>query len=187
MVAVTERIKKITDYIFLKSSPQKADVALVFGTRHKEPLKKISKLYKSKLISKILISGGKNRVTGENEAESMSKELIKLGVLPSDLILEDKSSNTLENIIFSKKILDEKIGLKNIHEIIAVVKHYHSRRALMTLKKHFPKHIKIVPVTYNVYGFTKDNWHKSEIGREKVLGEWNKIPKYLEKGDIEEL
>ena len=35
-----EEIKKITDYIFLESNPQKADLAIVFGTRHNEAIKK---------------------------------------------------------------------------------------------------------------------------------------------------
>ena len=58
---------------------------------------------------------------------------------------------------------------------------------LVILKKHFPKNIELIPVTYEIYGFTKDNWFESEVGKEKVLNEWEKIPKYLDKGDIEEL
>ncbi len=57
----------------------------------------------------------------------------------------------------------------------------------MTLKKHFPNNIELIPVTYEVYGFTPKNWFESEIGRKKVLSEWGKIPEYLVKGDIEEL
>ena len=57
----------------------------------------------------------------------------------------------------------------------------------MTLRKHFPKNIKIIPAPYDIYGFTKNNWFDSEKGREKVMSEWNKIKKYLEKKDIEEL
>lgn len=57
----------------------------------------------------------------------------------------------------------------------------------MTLKKHFPKTIQLIPVTYEIYGFTIDNWFNNEIGKKKVLSEWNKIQEYLAKGDIEEL
>jgi uncharacterized SAM-binding protein YcdF (DUF218 family) len=182
-----KEIKKITDYIFLRSDPQKADLALVLGTRHQEAINKIFELYSNGLVSKILVSGGINRVTGENEALEMSNKLIGLGVKKDDLILENKSTNSLENILFSKQVIDEKIGFNKIKKIIAVVKHYHSRRALMTLKKHFPKAVKLMPVTYEVYGFTIDNWFKNKVGKEKVLSEWNKIPKYLAKGDIAEL
>lgn len=180
-----DEIKKITDYIFLESHPQKADIAMIFGTRHHEPMDAAYKLYKDGLVPKILLSGGINKVTGQNECEEMAKELIKMGVKKEDLILEDKSLNSLENVLFSKEKIE--ISFPSIKKIISIVKHYHSRRAMMTLKKHFPKNIELIPVCYDIYGFTKDNWFESEIGKEKVLEEWWKIPKYLAKGDIEEL
>ena len=182
-----EEIKKITNYIFLKSLPQKADLALVFGTRHQEAIDKVYELYHNELIPKILISGGINRVSNENEALEMSQKLIKLGVNQGDIILEDKSTNSLENVLYSKKVIEQNFGFEKIKKIIAVVKHYHSRRALMTLKKHFSCDVKLIPVTYEIYGFTIDDWFNSELGRNKVLAEWNKIPEYLAKGDIEEL
>jgi hypothetical protein len=38
-----------------------------------------------------------------------------------------------------------------------------------------------------IYNITKDKWHLSEIGRDKVLGELEKIELYLTKGDLAEL
>jgi|SRR3989344_4509394 len=182
-----EEIKKITEYIFLKSNPQRVDLALVFGTRHQEAVNKVYELYRDGLVPKILVSGGTNRVTGENEALQMSNKFIQLGVKNDDIILEYKSTNSLENVLFSKQVIGEKIGFEKIRKIIAVVKHYHSRRALMTLKKHFPNTVELIPVTYEIYGFTQENWFKNKVGREKVLDEWKKIPEYLLKGDIEEI
>ena len=182
-----KEIKKITEYIFLESNPQKSDIALVFGTRHQEAINRVYELYQNKFINKILVSGGINRVTGKNEAFEICRKLMNLGIEQRDIVLEDQSTNSLENVLFSKKVIDEKFGFNNIKKIIAVVKHYHSRRALMTLKKYFPKTIKLIPVTYEIYGFTKDNWSANEIGREKVISEWKKIRIYLNKGDIEEL
>lgn len=180
-------IKKIADYVFLDSQPQKADLAMVFGTRNREPIDKTYELYRDKLVTKILVSGGINRISGENEAKKMSRELIKLGVKPQDIILESKSTNSLENVLFSKEIIKKEIGFENIKKIISVNKHYHSRRALMTLKKHFPKSVKLIPVTYEIYGFNKNNWFENEEGKKQVISEWNKIKEYLKKGDIEEL
>jgi len=182
-----DNIRKITDYIFLESKPRKADLAIVFGTRYSDPIEKVFELYRNKLVSKILVSGGKNKVTGEKEASMMRDRLIKLGVEKENILIEEESTNSLENVLFSKIIIENKIGFKNIKKIIAVVKHYHSRRALMTLKKHFPKNIELIPAPYDIYGFTKNNWFEKEKGREKVMSEWNKIKKYLKKKDIEEL
>lgn len=182
-----KEIEKITDYIFLESKLQKADMALIFGTRLSEAAELACMLYKNGAVPAVFVSGGINRMTGENEAHRIKGELARLGVDSEDIFLEDESSNSLENVLFSRDRIDEVWGLGNVRRIAAVVKHYHSRRALMTLRKHFPEHIELVPFTYEVYGFTKQDWHESEKGREKVLGEWKKIHTYLRKGDIVEI
>lgn len=182
-----EEIEKITSYIFLESKPQKADLALIFGTRFPKAAESACMLYKNGAVPAVLVSGGINRMTEENEAHRIKGELAGLGVNSEDIFLEDESTNSLENALFSRDRIDALWGLGNIRRIAAVVKHYHSRRALMTLRKHFPEHIELVPFTYEVYGFTKHNWHESEKGREKVLGEWKKIHAYLDKGDIAEI
>ena len=181
------RIEKITRYIFLKSKIEKADLAFVFGTRNPEAVKRAVEIYNRNLVPLILITGGLNRVTGKIEAYEMAGKMISLGVKKKDILLEDKSTNTLENVLFSKKTIEERIGFNNISTILVVVKHYHSRRALMTLKKHFPSTIKFLPVTYKICGFAKDDWFKKEKGRKKILGEVEKIKRYLKKGDIGQL
>lgn len=182
-----EEIREITEYIFLESNPKKADLALVFGTRYQEPIDMVFRLYRDKFVDKILVSGGINKVNGENESHTMSEKLVALGVDQKDILLEDQSTNSLENVLFSRDVIEKELGFNAIKKIIAVVKHYHSRRAIMTLKKHFPKTVELIPAAYEIHGFTKDNWFKSDLGIEKVLGEWEKIQKYLSQGDIEEL
>lgn len=176
--------QKITDYMFLDSDPQKADIAILFGTRHNEPSDVFADLYNKKIVRKVVITGGTNRVTGSNEAEEITKELKQRGINCKDILLENKSTNSLENVLFSKQVIDDKIGLKNITDIIYITKHYHARRALLTLKKYFPKQINFHPVIYSIYDFDKTNWQKSEIGKKKILGEYEKIRKYQENGDI---
>ncbi|MBQ8836345.1 MAG: YdcF family protein [Clostridia bacterium] len=54
-----------------------------------------------------ILSGGKGVDEPFSEAECMYNELVKRGVLPERLILEDKSTSTNENIRFSMEILPE--------------------------------------------------------------------------------
>lgn len=180
-------IKTITKYIFLESKPEQADLIVVFGTRHKEASKQASELYHKGYAKKILVSGGENRITHENEAEEMSKSLISLGVASGDIIREDKSTNSLENVLFSEKVIGERFGWENVKKILVVTKHYHVRRAMMTLKKHFPDSVRLIPAPYDILGFSRDNWQDTVSGKEKVMSEWGKIKEYLAKGDIEEL
>lgn len=181
------KIDQITRYLFLVAPPTHADVALVFGTRHSEAVRRAAALYTDGWVPKIVVSGGRNPVTGENEAETMAAALRSLGVLAADLILELSATNSLENVLLARAAIDQALGLSNIRRLIAVVKHYHARRALMTLRRHFPKSITLIPAAYPIYGFTRDDWYYSPVGQEKVLGEWHKIPEYLAKGDITEL
>jgi len=182
-----EKIKEITKYLFLEAPPRKSDVLLVFGTRHINPIHKTVELYKRGYAKYILFSGGKSKQTGKNEARTMAKEAIKMGISKDIIMIEDKAENTLENVKFSLNLLDKKIGLKNIKSITTITKHFHSRRVLMTLKKWAPKNIKIYPYTYPIYDFTKNNWHTTNVGRFLVFDELEKIKKYLAKGDIKEL
>ena len=183
------RADKITKYIFLDHvSKQKADIAMIFGTRSWFlPLARVFGLYQQGLASKIIFSGGVNRHTGLNESRKMAEGALLSGVHHDDILIEDCSTNTLENVLFSRKILDEHVGLSNIKSVIAIVKHFHSRRCLMTLKKHLPGHISVRACPYPILGFTHEDWHSMKTGRKMVLGEVKKIKKYLRKGDLQEL
>jgi uncharacterized SAM-binding protein YcdF (DUF218 family) len=182
-----ETIEEITKYIFIEDKPEKADLIFVFGARSNKMAEKAFELYDKKFAPKILVSGGENRFTKENEAHRIFADLVGLGVKTEDIILEDKAINTLENVLFSKPIIEEKIGFKNIKKIILVSKNFHCRRAKMTMKKHFPKGIKYFAVPYDAYDFTKEDWFKNETSKQKVLEEFDHIKEYLQKGDIEEL
>lgn len=180
-------INKITEYIFQSHSIKKSDVIFVFGTHFNKPVEITTELFKKGCARYIMFSGGANKVTGQNEAQRMQKKAIEVGIPKENIILEDKSTNTLENVLFSKKIIDQKVGLKNIKVITLITKNYHARRALMTFKKHFPKSIETRAYPYEIYGFTKNDWSSKKTGQKKVVGEMERIKKYLAKGDIKEL
>ena len=182
-----KKIQKISDYIFIKGSSVRSDGALVFGTRFDQPVYLAADLFHAGLIGFILFSGGINKRTHENEAQRMKKLSLELGVAAADILVEDRASNTLENVLYSRDLLDRKFGLANINSLTAITKQYHMRRALMTLNKHFPAHIKIYPCPYLPYDFDQESWPETELGRTKVLGELERIERYLKKGDIAEL
>jgi uncharacterized SAM-binding protein YcdF (DUF218 family) len=182
-----EQIKRMTDYLFLPADLKPCDIGLVFGTRMQEPVSRAYEAYSLGLVPYLLLSGGANRHTGVVEAHDMAERLERLGVPRDSLLLEDRSANSLENVVFSRDLIAETLGLDRVRSVLVVAKHYHMRRAVMTLKRHFPDDTKFRPFPYEVLGFTRDNWLDVEAGREKVLSEWEKIPKYLAKGDLAEL
>ncbi len=79
----------------------------------------------------IIVSGGKGENEDISEAECMKEFLVSKGISSSRVIMEDKSSSTLENLEFSKKLLEE-YGLRN--EVVIITDSFHQLRASMIAK-----------------------------------------------------
>ena len=76
----------------------------------------------NKNINNIIVSGGQGSDEVVTEALAMKNYLVKNGVSEDKIIMEDKATTTLENIIFSKKIITDK-NLKG--KVLIVTSDYH--------------------------------------------------------------
>lgn len=79
-----------------------------------------------------ILSGGQGPDEYISEAQCMENVLIGLGIDGGRLIKEDKSTSTVENISFSKKIMEER-GLSK--EIVIVTNEFHEFRAKLICNK----------------------------------------------------
>ena len=77
----------------------RVDKAIQFAKKQKEKAEK-------NII--FVTSGGKGQDEVISEAEAMKNYLIENGISQSNIIVEDQSTNTLQNMRFSKKKIDEK-------------------------------------------------------------------------------
>lgn len=84
--------------------------------------------------------------------------LTEKGISPDRLYLEDKSTNTEENIAFSKRIIDEN-GLDT--DIAVVTSDYHLKRATMICKKNGLKNVHRISAA-SVY-FDKPTFYLREV------------------------
>jgi len=73
-----------------------------------------------------VVTGGQGSNEPITEAESMRRYLIGQGIDESRIYAEDKASSTVENIEFTRNLIDEN-GLQN-HKVIGVSTDYHLRR-----------------------------------------------------------
>lgn len=91
-------------------------------------------LYRQGIIKKILItSGSANLIYNQlGEADYIVEELIKSGVPAKDILKENKSRNTYENAIFSKRIIDS-LHLTGPYVLISSA--FHLPRAMKVFKK----------------------------------------------------
>ena len=81
---------------------------------------------------KLIPSGGKGTDETVSEAVAMKEYLLAHDIPESDIILEDKSRTTFENLKYSGKILDEQEGRKYT---ALVTSNYHVYRALRYCRK----------------------------------------------------
>ena len=115
--------------------PQKADAAIVLGAALwnnspspalKERLQHAIYLYDEQLVDYIIASGGKGSSLQQfSEAEGMMEYLVQHGIPQEKIILEQHATDTYENLLFSKAVLE-----KHQLESVIIVSHaYHAYRA----------------------------------------------------------
>ena len=179
----------ISAYLHCKTPrPNQADFIFVTGTQLPDPIPLAIECYKQGIAPYIVLTGGDNRHTGVNEANQHGALLLSADIPEDAIILENRSTNTLENVIFAKALMAEKIALDQIRSILLIAKWMHSRRALMTLKRHLPEGIHYYCQTYNPQGITPENWSVSDLPQvASVQKNIDGIKYYLAKGDIAEV
>ncbi|MBC5630736.1 YdcF family protein [Clostridium sp. NSJ-6] len=77
---------------------------------------------------KIIVSGGQGPDEDISEAKAMKDYLISKGIDESLIISEDKSTNTYENFLFTKKILEDETGEEDF-TVTVISNNFHMYRA----------------------------------------------------------
>lgn len=81
-----------------------------------------------------VVSGGQGTDEPMTEAQAMYEELVKLGVDPQRIWIEEKATSTWENLTFSLDLIEEKTGTRP-EKLGIVSSEYHLFRAGMFAKK----------------------------------------------------
>lgn len=118
-----------------------ADLILALGSNDPRVAERAAQLFLAGYAPLLAFSGGLGRLTQElypkPEAEVFAEVAIRLGVPREHILLENQSTNTGENILFTRRLLDQK-GL-HPKKILLVQKPYMLRRAYATAKKQWPE------------------------------------------------
>jgi uncharacterized SAM-binding protein YcdF (DUF218 family) len=189
MILSDDECRNIESYLDQGSSELEGtfDVAFVFGTKLPDPAHITAELLLRERVRYAMLTGGANRTTGRVESQDHLEILKTAGISNDRVLFEGRSKNTHENVCFG---LDKFWSVFRYHEvkrILAITKWYHSRRALMTLKKQLPKEIEVVAYSYEPEGCTRENWFQNSQSLWLVMKEWKTIPQYLEIGHLAEL
>jgi hypothetical protein len=159
--------------------------ALVFGTRHGvgKFAGDILYLHDRGYFENLIISGGVTVQGAPSEAELILQAVVKCGIPKDIIVLEDKATNTGENVIFAR----DKLNGHAIEEILLIGKISSKRRYVMTVKKHWPEIRKICCHGVNYFSCGENQWWKDEEFRRRVISECRRIPSYIDKDFISEI
>ena len=134
-------LQVIWDYLCLHQQPGKADVIVGFGNFNDNIARRAAELYHQGLAPKILFTGGLGRNTlgllPETEAARFARVAMECGVPDQDIIREDKSTNTAENILFTKRLL-EALEVPHGH-ILGVHQPFMERRITAAMGVYWPE------------------------------------------------
>lgn len=176
--------KILWNYNNLYQPLKKADAILVLGSNDVRVAEYGSKLFLENWSPLIIFSGGFGRLTEgdfeEPEAEIFARIAVKMGVSKEKILIEDKSTNTGENIVFTRNLIEKK-GLK-INSFIAVQKPYMLRRTYATFKKQWPQADFIVNGPKISYEDYPNEIISKDLLINIMVGDTQRIKVYAEKG-----
>ena len=181
-------LQVIWDYLCLHQPPQKADVIVGFGNFNTDIAARAAQLYLQGYAPKILFTGGLGRNTEgllpEPEAVRFARVAMECGVPEEDILLEDKSTNTKENIDFTRELL-EKNGIPHSH-ILGVHQPFMERRIKAAMGVYWPKQsftVTCPQVTIPEYlARAKEQGISENASVSVIVGDFQRIELYAEKG-----
>ena len=123
--------EEITDIVFKKDNNYKSiksDIGIVLGGPSMIPnrIDKVIELYNQGLIDKILVSGGIgffNRDKKIPEACKLEEYLFQNGIPKRDIIVEQYSKDTFDNIHYSLQLLEQYYDLDELSKRLKYVKY----------------------------------------------------------------
>ncbi|MGV3589553.1 MAG: YdcF family protein [Adhaeribacter sp.] len=176
----------IWDYHHVNHNLAPADCILVLGSHDTRVAERGAELFLQGYAPLLIFSGGLGRLTDglwtEPEADKFAQIARDLGVPADKILVENRSTNTGENIALTYALLQKNdISVKRM---ILVQKPYMERRAYATFMKQWPGEPVEIMVTSPQISFA--DYPNHEISQEEVinimLGDLQRIHIYPPKG-----
>ncbi len=181
-------VEAINAYLLVRSEIEPADLGFIFGSRHgvERFCDETARLWHEGYFPHVLVSGGVTPGDTRSEASILRELLVERGVDKRAILVEEQATNTGENVMFSMPVIERSLGLVNVRSVIAIGKFCTSRRYVMTLERHWPGVRKMLhPIHY--HDVARDRWMEDNELCTRILGEWERIVPYFEKGFIAEV
>ena len=136
-----EPLQVIWDYLGMHQTPEEADVIVGFGNFNTNIARRAAELYRQGLAPVILFTGGLGRNTEgllpEPESVRFARVAMECGVPEKAILLEPESTNTAENILFTRRLLEER-GIPH-ERILGVHQPFMERRITAAMGVYWPE------------------------------------------------
>lgn len=133
--------EKLWHYHHMNQRLEKADAILVLCSHDKRVAERGAELFLEGWAPLLIFSGGLGSITrgmwSEPEADQFAKVARRMGVPEGSILVENESTNTGENVLFTKRLLEGR-GL-DPEKFILVQKPYMERRSYATFRKLWPE------------------------------------------------
>ncbi len=143
LVAEALLVAGITFYGLTDTVDYKEDAVIILGAGiHGE---KVSSALKQRLDTAVLylekkpdallvVTGGQGTGEAVTEAYAMEKYLLECGVPANKILKEEKATSTNENMLYSKKLLDKRLGTQ--YKVAIITNHFHIYRGVSYAQKN---------------------------------------------------
>lgn len=180
--------EKLWRYHKLNQQLTHADVILVLCSHDEVVAERGAELLLQGWAPLLVFSGGFGAITrslmSEPEADIFARIAISKGVPAEQILIENRSSNTGENILFTKQLLSER-GLFP-QRFILVQKPYMERRSYATFKKLWPEKDVIVTSPQVSFADYLSRYANAHLTKQEVIsimvGDLQRIKLYPAKG-----
>lgn len=136
-----EPLQTVWDYLGMHQTPEPADVIVGFGNFNTNIARRAAELYHQGLAPVVLFTGGLGRNTegllSEPEAVRFARVAMECGVPEKAILLEPESTNTAENILFTRRLLEER-GIPH-ERILGVHQPFMERRITAAMGVYWPE------------------------------------------------
>jgi uncharacterized SAM-binding protein YcdF (DUF218 family) len=181
-------VEKVWNYHQLHHELSPADAILVLCSHDTIVAERGAELFLEGWAPLLMFSGGLGAITkqfwSEPEAEQFAAIAVRMGVPRECILIESRSTNTGENVLFTKRLLAERH--LDLHKFIVVQKPYMERRSYATFKKVWPEKELIVTSPRLSLDEYLERYSHETLSKEDVIsimiGDLQRIRLYPEMG-----
>jgi uncharacterized SAM-binding protein YcdF (DUF218 family) len=181
-------VEKIWHYHLLNHQLSRSDAILVLCSHDKVVARRGAQLFLDGWAPLLIFAGGLGAITkhlwSEPEADQFAKIAVDMGVPRESILIENKSTNTGENVRFTKQLLAEK--QLDPQSFIVVQKPYMERRSYATFRKVWPEKTVLVTSPQVSLDQYLGQYSNETLSRDDIVsimvGDLQRIRLYPEKG-----